>query len=373
MKLRFPRKKNKEIDEEFRIYYEKPSATWKRILRSVFPFFNLGIAGLVIWWSMSRGDYEPGEALAVNINFWWIVLGFAVYYAAELIECLRSYFVMRTTVDKKNFTLVSKNYLLSKHYDALTPFSGGGKPYQLYYLHKNGLNFGQTTTMMVSNFIIGRIGFQIATGIPLLLLISRFGELGGYGVVLSAVILGIIFNVGLTVFLVIVAFSKKIPQIVTSWGIWLFAKLRIIKDKQKVGKAMDESLWQYRVTMRRLLKKPLLLLGFVAMSTVATFLHVFVIVFVYLAVGGNDPAHIPLLLLGIVLTWYTALSTPIPGGTGALELFFIAIFATVIPSPHIFIAVAIYRVFSYVLPIVNGVPIVLWDAYRDRRKRILSK
>ena len=99
----------------------------------------------------------------------------------------------------------------------------------------------------------------------------------------------------------------------------------------------------------------------VVLHMIYYFLHLAPVIFIYAALNGWNTSVIPLLLLGIVLAEYTGTLMPLPGGTGGFELFFLTVFATIFGGVEVVVAVILWRIITYILPIINGVPVILWE------------
>ena len=366
--------KGVKASDELPIFYPIKPAWWNRrtlwnFLKAIFPFLNVALAGVVIWLAMRGDDVYFSSIFEVNINWWFVALALATVYIVLLLDSGRLWFVMKQTTGEGRFVLSLKTFTLTRFYHMLTPLMSGGHPYQVYYLHKHGFNMGKTTSVVVSNYIIGRIGFQLCTGLILAFLIFRIGDLDGGGIVTSSIIIGITYALVLTAVFLMVAFSHRLPKRLALLSILILSKIKIIKNKQKAESQTLETLWVYRVAMRKLLRRPWIFGGLSILSAAACFLYLFNIVWIYSALWGFPSFNtIALLLLGITLVDYTTGFIPIPGGTGGMELFFLAIFATLFGSPQVIVAVVLWKVVSYILPIVNGLPVLLLDSFKRDKK-----
>jgi len=342
----------------------------KKIIAITFPILNLVAVVLIVFFAMRTDGISFNDFARVTIQWQFLFAALLVIASLVIIDSWRWQLSMYTMTKRFEPFVCMRTYLLERHYNLLTPFYLGGKGYQLYYLHKHKFSSGEITAIAISNFVLGRIGYQLVTGLVIALFITRLSQLGGGVVVMSAVWTSVIWNVGITVGVLFMSFNKTIPQKLGLAGVWLLHKSRIIKDKQKATRFTKETLWRYRVTMRKLVRSPKVVVASIAMATTTNFFHFVIIGFIYASLFGWSWEALPILLLGVVLAEYVGTTVPIPGGTGAMELVFLSIFATVFGTPEILVALVLWKVFSYIIPILNGLPVIAYDnAKKWRRSR----
>ncbi|MCL2587386.1 MAG: flippase-like domain-containing protein [Firmicutes bacterium] len=356
-----------KMSGEFEIYYP-PRRWWRRALTVIFPFINIALAVLVIWLVMRGDEFDMGTVFQVRLNWGYMVGVLVLVYLVSALTILQMQIILKTTTGKTDLKIAAKTHFLERFWTMMTPFMSGGRPSQVYYFHKHGYDMGKTTSVVVSNYIVGRIGFQLLVGVIWIFLMYRVRELDGGLVVGSTIVVGIVFAIVLSGIFVFMAFSKIVPEKISKVSVWILFKIRIIKDRQRADDAMSETLWTYRVAMRKLLRQPLVMWGTIALSALWYFLHLFKIVFIYAALWGfPDASTLALLILGITLVENTAAVMPLPGGTGGMEIFFLSIFATIFGSPEVVVAVVLWKIVSYVMPIVNGLPFLVMDSFQKRK------
>ena len=361
------KKRKRKDDEEFKIHFQS-SGRLKKSFTIIFPVFNLALAGTVIYLSMLYSEVSFSDVFTVSVNWVWIVVALVFSYLIVFVESFRMRKIMLETTGRKEYRLCLKIYFLERFYNMLTPFMSGGRPYVVWYLHKNKFTVAQNTSLVVSHYIVGRIAWQLITGIILVSLIHLLTQLEGEGIVLSAIIIGIVFNIALSAFFIFTALNRFIPEKLGALGVFLLFKIQIVKDKNKAKRNTNETLWKFRIAVRRMFRNKRLVVKTILMSSFAHLLHYLMIVPIYASLWGWDWSVIPLLLLGIVLTDYIASFIPLPGGTGGMELFFLSIFSVLMGAPQIFVALVFWRVLTHILPILNGIPVVLYDSFKRKNK-----
>jgi len=333
----------------------------KIIISRWFLPVNLFLAVLIIHFTMNSGEVAFHEIFDIQLNWWWLVAGVGIIVLINIMEAARLQMIMKLTTGRRDFWLCLRTYILEWHYNLLTPMYSGGKAYKPYYLYKHGFTVPEISSISISNYVVGRVGYQLATGGIFFILLHRISDLDGSAILNAGMITGTVFTMATSVAIVLLAFGSGLPQKIVNLVLKLLFKTRFIKDKQKFRKKTDETMWRYRVNMRRLRKRPLILYGTIGIATLAFFLRLSLLCFIYASLFGWDWYAVPLLLLGIVLVEYTAKLMPLPGGTGAMEFAFLSMFASFISAPQIFVAVVIWKIATYVIPILNGIPVIIYN------------
>ena len=339
-----------------------------RLFKILFPILNLAVAGIIIWYAMRTDGISTSEIFSVRLRWEYIIATCMIVILIILLSMWRLQFSMHAMTGRFQPYLCLRMFLIERHYNLLTPFHVGGRAHQLYYMHKHKFKPHEITAIAISHFVMGRIGFQLVTGIILLALMSRLSQLDGGAVVNTAIWGGIALNIVTTVVVILISFNKTIPNKLGMLGVSALHKMKIIKNKEKAKAATMKTLSDYRITVRKLMKKPSAVFGSILFASLTTFLGLIMIAFIYGALFGWSWQVIPILLLGIVLTDYAASTMPIPGGTGAMELFFLSVFATTFGTPQIFVALVLWKIFSYIIPIITGIPVIIYDNVKSFRQ-----
>ncbi|MCL2847096.1 MAG: flippase-like domain-containing protein [Firmicutes bacterium] len=344
-------------------------AAFKRVLTVIFPFLNVGLAVLIIYLAMSSDEVGIYDMVGVDINWWWIGVAAVLPYVVLLGDAFMMQITMKTTIGRGDFMLCTKGYIMNRFYMALTPFMIGGHPYHVYYKHRSGMKMGEVTATIVPNYIMRRIGYQVLAVLILLVTIPYMSQLGGGVVVGTAIVMSLVFNFALSIFMVFAAFGRFVPRVATTASIYLLWKTRFIKDRKKVQNETNETLWEYRVAVRKMSRRPALMVALIMFYMLIYFTHLGIILPIYAALWGWDWSVVLILILGVFLTESMVSMMPLPGGTGPMELFFISIYGVLFGTPQVLVALIFWKIFTYIVPILNGIPVLLYDSFVKFRGR----
>ena len=108
-------------------------------LKSIFSIILLVvIAGLVLYFSL-KDDYKEILNGIINANKLWLLLAVVLIFGYWFFKALIFFRFTRKFKKDYKFKKAFKLQLLTNFFNAITPFSSGGQPFQIYTLKKQGV------------------------------------------------------------------------------------------------------------------------------------------------------------------------------------------------------------------------------------------
>ena len=104
---------------------------------------------------------------------------------------------------------------LTQFFNAVTPFSSGGQPFQIYSLKKHGLTISDATNITIEEFVVYQIAL-VLLGIVAIISNKIFHIFPYNGVLSKLVVLGFIINTVVIIALFIIAFGKKLNKFIVN-------------------------------------------------------------------------------------------------------------------------------------------------------------
>lgn len=241
---------------------------------------------------------------------------------------------------------------VTQFFNAITPFSTGGQPFQVYTLKKDGIGVTAGTNIIMQNFIVYQIAL-VFLGILTVLYNSFFHIFKEVRVLKHLVVVGFLINTIVIVLLFLIAFGKKFNVFVLEKGILFLEKVKIIKN----GKATLQK-WNTYVSNFHEGAKTLFLDKKLFIKTViqnfCSLLCLYMIPFTLLQ--GMHFYKISIIEC-IVASSYTMLIgafVPIPGGTGGLEYGYLRFFGSFVTGPILRASMLLWRSLTYYLGLICG-------------------
>lgn len=244
-------------------------------------------------------------------------------------------------------------YLAGAFISNVTPFATGGGPFQIYFLHKKGVNIGKASTVIVTQFILRIFFFGIASFIFLVF----FNQAISPGVVppylfYLAFGLGFLFAVFLIIFSLVPAATERFLKLIFKINRLRSFFQNSYRAKKLLVKARKE-LRDFHASLDLLgkYKGRLLLAG---LCTVFYWSTLFMIIPLTLKGLGLQPYYFRSYVMQTI--FYLILPfMPTPGASGIAEIGFASIFVAFIPGSLIGLVTFIWRFISfYIILLIGG-------------------
>ena len=310
------------------------------------------ITGLVLYFSL-KDDYEEIVERIVNVNILYLSLAFLMIIIYWLLRSLALH-IFTKKIKKDNKYLSSLQLMLrTQFFNAITPFSTGGQPYQIYYLHQQGIDATISTNIIIQNFIV----YQIAlVGLGVIAVLSNFifHIFDKVSLLQHLVLIGFLCNTAVIVIMFIVSFSTKLNKKIISFGITILTKLHIVKDKQKKLDEWDKRIYDFHEGAKILLSNKWDFIKTILYNVVALCCLYSIPLFLLYAMGDFNSYNI---LVAIVTSAYVMLIgsfVPIPGASGGLEYGFMSFYGSFVGGSTLKAIMLLWRFVTYYLGLIIG-------------------
>ena len=144
-------------------------------------------------------------------------------------------------------------------------------------------------------------------------------------------------------------------HIVKNYNRAVFKSMRFIKQYQKAFKA--------------LINKPLVILAEIIIAATETIVFASIAYWVYLAFNPTGGVNSVTIMAMSILCSNATSFIPLPGGSGAAEISFAALFSKLFNEYTTFWALIIWRFFTFYLVIILGLLFTLLDYLIERKKQ----
>ncbi len=242
--------------------------------------------------------------------------------------------------------------ITTQFFNAITPFATGGQPWQIYRLKKSGLSLGESTTVVIEDFIAYQIAL-VLLGIIAVISNHTFNILPQDSVLRHLVTIGFIINTLVIIVLFLVAFSKNWNKKIIGGTIKILYKIKIVKDRKKMLDKSEKFIENFHKSASTLLENKLNYIRLITLNFIALCL-LYLIPFTLMQ--GLDIYVNPFII--VITSAYVMLIggvVPIPGGTGGLEYSFMSFFKNFIIGPKLSIIIIVWRIVTYYFGIIIGI------------------
>lgn len=258
--------------------------------------------------------------------------------------------------------------LIDFYFSSITPGCVGGQPSEIYYMKKDGIKVGSSSLAMLIVNGIYHIAVLTVAGVSLLL--------GGMKIIQKLGVFRIFFYYGaaaqifLSTCFCVLIFSKKVaPRLIHS-AIDRLAKIRIIKDPQKMHEKAKRNIEEYHLGADYIKQDPMILFKLLLLGILQITLLYSTPFWVYKGMGLSGHSYFTIVAIQASLTMSIE-SLPIPGGMGIAEGGFISLYSMVFGHHRVVAAMLVTRGISYYFSFVFSAFITAFTrGSRVQRRRI---
>ena len=345
---------------------------------------SLVIIGCVVYalWTLnntiSQGDSATFREVVANMNWWYIALAFGLFFVMFVMEALKFTLLCRCNGCSMGFAKDMKLALIGKYYECITPLSSGGQPMQIYYLYKNGVPSAKGASIAMVKYGVHMLGFTVVAAIVMGMGVPWLGKLIENEATLNVVVIcgwiGFGINAFIPVFVTLVVFLPKQAAWLVNLCVKILHKIRIIRHPEKWEAKVRKWFDDFAVFSQFVYKNPLAFLALFLLCLGEPIIELIFPYLVLIAMLGGDVAGMQgselffaVMVLAMYAT-YAATFIPTPGNSGAIEMIFMAAFATITENV-LFWFVLFWRFIIYYTWIVLGLGMNVSDFVGNMRRR----
>lgn len=323
----------------------------KRKFKFLVNFIIIFIVLIIVLYFSLKDNYEEIVSSILNMNKLYVLVAILILVLYRLLVCCAHYIVIKTNNELVPLVKCLQINFIILFFHGVTPFSGGGQPMEIYFLHKEDITVTKSTNITLQNFIIYQIAL-VLVGIFALSYNAIYGLFPNDNLIKKLVVIGFMVNFLVLLVSFILSFGRKVNRVICIKGIHLLSKLRLIKDTEKVEKNFNSYLDNFHKNAIKLRKNKRIVMGCVLIDIIAILLLYSMPYFLALGFGLDFT-----LIEGIVATSYVMIMgsfVPIPGGTGGIEYGFVFFFKYLVGGSILNGLMLVWRFISYYLGVVIG-------------------
>lgn len=322
-------------------------------IRSFFNFLLLfSFTALVLYFSL-KDNYEQIMTQILHMNPLFLAGAFLLvllywFFRIITVHNLARSFLPKYTIREASCLVVETNF-----FHAVTPFSSGGQPYEIYSLKKSGMKLTEATNVSIQNFIV----YQIA-----LVLLGIIAIISNYFLHLfpanplfqKLVTLGFVINTLVIIILFMVTFGSRVNQKILESMIHMLGKLKLIKNPEDKIVDFSKYIGEFHEGAKILLADKFNFIKLILLQLVSLCSLYLVPLMLFYAAGKFDACN-P--FNAIVTSAYVMLIgsfVPIPGGTGGLEYGFVQFYSNFISSGLVMAIMLVWRFVTYYFGMIVG-------------------
>ena len=300
-----------------------------------------------------------------GINIWWIIAGIIAFYMNIIMDSIVTLIYLRSQYPHFRFFDAIKVACVGVFFGAITPSNTGGQPMQLYLMAKMDVSVGFGSACMTQKFIVFSQEF------------TNFWSS-------AFIVLGFVSQIAVTVFFLIVCFSKKLTGKLLRLVYTIMRAIRFIKNPTGKIRKVARELNMFHKSNKMLMdnKKRLIIIFFLVL--IQSMFILSVPYFIYLAFGmpkiaasHGMPVGNPFDFICIQsFVLFTSNLVPLPGASGGAELAFTMYFGKYFAIGNIRKikpAILLWRFITYYGAIILTLPFAFYTKGRNKDEEYEKK
>lgn len=349
----------------------------KKVIKIIFLVLFFGATIYMVYIlskTLSGGSIASIEDLLSSVKPQYAVLLILMVGLMFCSDAIKYSIISRITTKKFDFKLSMSVGIMGRFYDNITPFNMGGQAYQVYQYYKKGYSSDIATAIPIVKYIFQLIAWITCS---LILYIANNSALQFLPETQAVAVKSLTYS-GIAIasfaptFVILFSIFPSATHKIIAFFIRIGAKLKIVKDFEKVDKRIVGFLERYSNAFLHIAKDVVGVLTLFLVSCIDFFIIMSIPYFVIIALGKTVPSA-TILFDVITLNAYSLFAAsliPTPGNSGAIEGVASMAFAPIpMEEGALFWVVFIWRVCTYYSYIVLGLIGILIKFIKSRIKK----
>ena len=325
----------------------------------------LVIVSFVVVFFTLKDDFNGAMNYLKSINYLWILVAVLFMFFNIVFQSLSQHRFLKEIDPNYKFLSCFKLMCMAMFFNAITPFSSGGQPFEMYILNKDGIKVSDSLNALIQHFITYQFGLIFSSTIAIILN-SIFKILPDSLLLKKIVLIGYFINILVMGIIIFFSRAKKLNTKLFSKIFKFIFHFKFIKNKeekeQKFLKYLED-FYNSTAIMKNNLKNTILSFIFNLISLCFLYL---IPVFIFYSFG-NYKLDFFESYIASSFTFLIGSFVPIPGATGGLEYGFIDFFKIFISNTTMLSAgMLVWRLITYYFSMFIGGIILM--TYRRKEK-----
>lgn len=300
-----------------------------------------------------------------SINWLWVLVAFLAYAMNIVMDVFVTYLFVHPEFKKFTMWDAVKTSCVGQFFSAITPSSTGGQPMQVYLMSKMGINAGFSTSCMTQKFIVYQLTSTAISIFAIFLRFDYFISTMDTAYKWGLVILGFISQIGITLLLLVISFSKGLSKKLLNLVSKIMHKLKFVKNPDAKAEAFEAQIKNFHEANKTTFKDKKRL---VAYYVLVFFQVIFILscpYFLYKSFGFSGVNPIDMICSQAYVNLTSSL-IPLPGSSGIAEFAYNLFMASYFTGGTLKSAILIWRFITYYAVIVCTAPFSRFTAGKDK-------
>ncbi|RQW18573.1 UPF0104 family protein [Bacillus sp. C1-1] len=305
-----------------------------------------------------------------NMNSIWLLLAFLCMGLSCLFEALSLIWLSASNKQALSFKTAMHTTLIGQFFNQITPLATGGQPAQLYVLVKRGHHSGSATSLLLMKFLLFQIGLVLS-----FTLFLSFGYKSLFSILPSMgyfIVIGYIVHASIIIGLTLVLFHQRTARVLGELLLkpvgWLKKETAHVWQQK-----LDQFLEQFHIqSLYFIHHKQALMIGLLFTFIQLGFFFiipyfVFQAFSIHLSLFTSSTFHSFVMMFASII--------PTPGGSGAAEMTFSAVFRSFMEEEKLILSMLFWRIITAYSSVIIGIGLTMRGIRikKTRAKEVLDR
>ncbi len=287
-----------------------------------------------------------------TLNISWILLSIILMLLFWVFETLALYIITKTFHRTSNLLIKSFKFeMIGQFFAAVTPFSAGSNPAQLYAMTESEIPAGIAGSILMIKFIVHQAINIVILALAFLFKFNYFNSKVNYFIYFC--ISGLVVHIIIMIFAILFSINSKLTKTILILIFKILNKFKLVKNTEFTYKKIEAELENFHKNAS-LITKNIKMCIYASLFTFLQWLAFFSIPYcIYRSFGFNSADMLTMIAAQIFLINFMAI-IPLPGGEGGAEGGFYLLYSLFFKPDTIITAIFIWRVLTYYSSIAIG-------------------
>lgn len=335
-----------------------------RKINYAFIAIIIGITLIIILTSEGLKDLPE---LLINTNTTYLIIALFMMLGDWIFDGIILNIITRRVHGDVKFLKSLKIAIIGQYYSAITPFSTGGQPVQVYLMSKEDVSIPKGSLILFNKFIIYQMAVTFYSLIMFMLKLNFIFNNAKTAV--PFVIIGFILNLLVLTGIILLFYKPECIKPIVLYIYKFLNKIGIMKDTQKYIDRLDKSMAEYMQSVEKIKEDKKTTMELLILTFIQLTFYFSITYFIYLALGLTEADFIDIIAIQS-LVYMSASYIPTPGTAGASEGGYYLLFKPLFTSNLIIYALLLWRTISYYFRILVTGIVTLIDYIIRKKKKI---
>lgn len=307
---------------------------------------------LLIMFLVMKDDFNDIMYNILNVDISYLLLGLLFMFFNVFFQSLSMHLYLKE-IDK-NYKFYNTFILMvsAQFFNAITPFSSGGQPFQMYLLNRQGIGVSKSASALLQNFLSYQLSL-ILLGTIAIITNKYLNIIPNTSLLKNIVVIGFLVNVFVLLTLIFLSKAKKLNTKVFNKIFNFIFSFKFIKNRENLKEKASKKIDEFYESSEYYKSNKFILIKSMFFNILSLLCLYVVPLFIFYSVGQENINIISSIICSSYV-YFIGSFVPIPGGTGGLEYAFIEFFKNFAGKTIISTCMLLWRFITYYFSMLLG-------------------